>query len=104
MGLSCGTLEFGGNLEAALIRKINEEVGLVITIERILHALTFKTKPKRQAVIITYLCRSDKDDVILSNEHVEYKLATKDQLKELLLPEIINDFEKNNIFSIKELL
>ncbi len=99
-----GKIEFGEDLETALIREINEEVGLSITVEKLLYATTFKTNPTRQVVIITYLCRSDEDTVILSDEHVEYKWATKDQLKEFLIPEILSDFEKNNIFSIKELL
>lgn len=99
-----GKLEFGEDLETALVRETKEEVGLAITVEKLLYATAVKTKPNKQAVIIVYLCRSDEDTIILSHEHVEYKWATKTQLKKLLLPEIIKDFEKNNIFSLEELL
>ena len=99
-----GKLEFGEDLETALVREIKEEVGLAITVERLLYATTFKTNPARQVIIITYLFSSDEDTIILSDEHVDYKWATKEQLREFLLRDIINDFEKNNIFSIGELL
>lgn len=96
-----GKIEFGEDLETALLREIEEEVGLSVKIERILYATTFKTDPTRQIVILTYLCSSKSKDVILSNEHSNYKWATKDQLRLLLSQEIISDFEKNNVFSLK---
>ncbi|MEH7380201.1 NUDIX domain-containing protein [Bacillus sp. JJ1533] len=96
-----GKIEFGENLETALLREIKEEVGLSVTVEKILYATTFKTAPTRQVVILTYQCNSTSKDVVLSNEHSNYKWATKDQLRLLLSQEIINDFEKNNVFSIE---
>nr|WP_249869030.1 NUDIX domain-containing protein [Oceanobacillus saliphilus] len=98
-----GKIEFGEDLEAALLREIKEEIGLSVTIEKILYATTFKTDPARQVVLLTYLCRSNSKEVILSKEHSNYKWATKDQLRLLLTPEIIRDFEKNNVFSLEVL-
>ena len=98
-----GKIEFGEDLETALIREIKEEVGLTVTVEKILYATTFKTAPTRQIVILTYLCRSKNTNVVLSKEHSEYQWATKNRLKSLLTPEIVNDFEQNNIFSLEEL-
>lgn len=98
-----GKLEFGEDIESALSREIKEEVGLDVSIEKILYATTFKTDPTRQIVILTYLCRSEKNDVVLSEEHEDYQWSTKDQLKQLLPPNIINDFEKNNVFSLIKL-
>jgi 8-oxo-dGTP diphosphatase len=97
-----GELEFGEDLEAALIREIKEEVGLNATVEKILFATTFNTDPTRQVVILTYLCKSKHKEVVLSKEHINYRWSTKDQLKLLIPPEIISDFEKYNIFSIEE--
>ena len=99
-----GKIEFGEELETALIREIKEEVGLNIIVQKLLYAATFKTDPTRQVVILTYLCKSEATDVTLSMEHLEYLWATKDQLKQLLHPGILADFEKNNVFSIQELL
>lgn len=96
-----GKIEFGEDLETALLREIKEEVGLSVTVERILYATTFKTDPTRQVVILTYLCSSKSKDAVLSNEHSNYKWATKAQLRLLLSQEIISDFEKNNVFSLK---
>ncbi|MDI7742345.1 NUDIX domain-containing protein [Lysinibacillus fusiformis] len=95
-----GQIEFGEDLETALLREIQEEVGLSVTIGQLLYATTFKTKPTRQVVIITYLCESSNQDVILSSEHSAYKWAGKEELKRLLPQNIINDFEKNNVFSL----
>jgi 8-oxo-dGTP diphosphatase len=99
-----GKVEFGEDLETALVREIKEEVGLDVTVEKILYATTFKTDPTRQVVILIYLCRSNNRDVILSKEHIDYRWSTKEQLRLLLTPEIISDFEKNNVFSLEELL
>ncbi|MDP4086068.1 MAG: NUDIX domain-containing protein [Bacillota bacterium] len=98
-----GKMEFGEDLETALEREILEEVGLKVSIQRILYATTFKTDPTRQIIILSYLCKALTTDVILSDEHIDYQWATKEQLKTLLPPEILLDFEKNYVFSLKEL-
>ena len=98
-----GKVEFGEDLETALVREIMEEVGLDVTVEKILYAITFKTDPTRQVVILTYLCRSNNRDVVLSKEHIDYRWSTKEQLRLLLTPETISDFERNNVFSLEEL-
>lgn len=99
-----GKIDFGEELETALMREIKEEVGLDVTVDRILYATTFKTDPTRQVVILTYLCRSQNREVVLSKEHSDYLWSTKDQLRSLLTPEIISDFEINHVFLIEELL
>lgn len=96
-----GKIEFGEDLETALLREVQEEVGLSVTVEKILYATTFKTEPTRQVVILTYLCSSNSKEAILSKEHSHYKWATKDQLRLLLPQEIISDFEKHNVFSLE---
>lgn len=95
-----GKIEFGENLESALVREIEEEVGIDVAVEKILFATSFNTDPTRQVVILTYLCRPNHIKVALSEEHVDYKWATKEQLKALLTPDILQDFERHQVFSL----
>lgn len=98
-----GKIEFGEDLETALIREIEEETGITVTVEKILYATTLKTSPIRQVVIITYLCRTENTNIVLSKEHSEYLWAKRGELKLLLAPEIIKDFERNDVFNLKKL-
>jgi 8-oxo-dGTP diphosphatase len=98
-----GKLNFGEDLESALKREIKEETGIEVNIHKLLYATTFNTDPSRQVVIITYLSTSESDKVVLSEEHIAYKWATKEELKRLLDKGILNDFERNGIFLLEEI-
>ncbi|WP_108669108.1 NUDIX hydrolase [Peribacillus acanthi] len=98
-----GKMDFGEQLESALVREIREETSLYVTVEKLLYVSTFTTNPCRQVVIISYLCRSKHKDVVLSFEHCDYKWASKSELSELLPPGILQDFKKNHVFSLDEL-
>ena len=95
-----GKIEFGEELEDALKREVREEVGLGITVDRLLYAITFKTDQTRQVVILTYKCITDNDKVELSEEHSQYKWATEEEFRELIFPPIIRDMEKYNAFPL----
>jgi 8-oxo-dGTP diphosphatase len=95
-----GKIEFGEELEIALMREIREETGLDVRVERILYATTFKTSPTRQIVLLTYLCTTDGKEISISTEHMDYLWATEEQLKARLPQEILNDFERNDVFSL----
>jgi 8-oxo-dGTP diphosphatase len=97
-----GKIQFGEDLDKSLVREIKEEVGIDIVVNKILYATTIK-EPSRQLIILTYLCKSEDNHVVLSKEHSDYKWSTKDQLKELLPLNILKDFEKHNVFSSIEL-
>jgi 8-oxo-dGTP diphosphatase len=100
--LAGGKIHFGEDLEAALLREIQEEVGLDVTAERILYATTFQTHATRQVVILTYLCKSAHHEVVLSEEHIDYCWSTKERVRELLPPSILHDFERNKVFLLEE--
>jgi len=98
-----GKIEFGEDLETALMREIMEETGLDVRVERILYATTFKTSPTRQIVLLTYLCTTDGKEISISTEHMDYLWATEEQLKARLPQEILADFERNDVFSLIKL-
>lgn len=93
-----GKIEFGEGLEEALMREAKEEVGLNIKVDKLLYATTFKMSPVKQCIVLTYLCRSEKTEVVLSKEHTNYLWATKEELREKLMRNIIEDFDRNNVF------
>lgn len=99
-----GNLEFGEDLDSALIREIKEEAGIHASIDRLLFATTFFTDPGRQIVLLSYLCRTDEPRVTLSHEHDEYRWATKSELVQYLPEAIISDFTKHGVFAILELI
>lgn len=97
-----GKLEFGEDIEGSLIREVKEEAGIDISIEKLLYATTFTTDPTRQVVVLKYLCSSQTDSVILSDEHKDFRWVSKDEAKQLLSEGILHDFEKHGTFSINE--
>ncbi|WNS46364.1 NUDIX domain-containing protein [Paenibacillus sp. MMS20-IR301] len=101
-----GKIEFGESLETALQREIQEETGLEVTAERILYAVTLLTAPGRQVVIITYLCRplQQQLEVLLSEEHTDYRWCTISELYTLLPAQITADFTRHGIFKLEGLL
>ncbi|MCD7034151.1 NUDIX domain-containing protein [Metabacillus sp. GX 13764] len=97
-----GKIEFGESLEDALVREVTEEAGLEAAAEKLVYATSFLTDPARQVVILTYLCRSETNQVLLSAEHTEYQWVPLDQVNKFLPPGILADFEKNNVAALLE--
>lgn len=96
-----GKLEFGEELEEALIREMKEEVGLDVTVEKLLYTSTFFTHPTRQVILLTYLCKCNDAAVVkISFEHSEYRWANGEELRNLLPQNIIDDFDKNEVFKM----
>ncbi|AZB41501.1 NUDIX domain-containing protein [Bacillus sp. FJAT-42376] len=97
-----GKIDFGEELEAALVREIREETGITVQVENILYASSFQTDPSRQVVLLTYLCRTQEQDVTLSPEHAHYLWASKEQAKRKMPAAILEDFEKHGVFELRE--
>lgn len=94
-----GKIEFGETLEEAIKREVMEETSLEISVGELLYAVTFKTNPDRQVVILTYACELvGNADVTLSNEHLSFKWAYRASLEELLEKTILCDLDKNHVF------
>jgi len=98
-----GKPEFGEKLELSLMREVEEETGLHIKVEKLLYATTFKTDPARQVVILTYLCKAEKEQVYLSEEHSDYTWAGKSELENLLPDPILRDFKINGVLKLSEI-
>ncbi|RIW35117.1 NUDIX domain-containing protein [Bacillus salacetis] len=98
-----GKIDFGEDLEAALYREIKEETNLESAVERILFAVSFKTDPNRQVVLLTYLCRTKSASVSLSEEHMDYHWVEAEQLRAFLPDEIIAEMEAHKVFLLDEL-
>ncbi|MEK4627443.1 MAG: NUDIX domain-containing protein [Solibacillus sp.] len=95
-----GELEFGESLETALKREFHEEVNLSITVQKQLYSTTFFTKKDRQIVLLTYLCESQNDNILLSNDHDQFLWATKEELLKLLPDSIISDYKQYGVLDL----
>ncbi|MDL2324732.1 NUDIX domain-containing protein [Ruminococcaceae bacterium OttesenSCG-928-A16] len=93
-----GKLEFGETLQQALLREIREETGLVATIDKLLYAVTLRTGPARQIVVINYLTHAAAGKVQLSGEHQAYHWATQQEMLDMLDPDIVKNLNQFNVF------
>ena len=94
-----GKIEFGEKLEEALHREIREEVSLAVTVDGLLYASMFFPKPTRQVVILTYACTAEPGQVVLSDEHVDFKWATRAEAEALLEGNILDDIARHDVFA-----
>ena len=92
-----GVLKFGEDLLDGLSREVKEEVGLTVRINKLLYAISRLVSPQRQIVGLTYLCYADTDMVVLSDEHINYLWATREQLEELLTKLMLDDLSFNSV-------
>ncbi|MCA9925722.1 MAG: NUDIX domain-containing protein [Anaerolineales bacterium] len=71
-----GKVELGESLEQAVYREVEEETGLQIRIEKLIHA---RTIPDTNLLMLYYHCRPLKDDPVVTvneREATEFKWAT----------------------------
>ena len=97
-----GVMDFGETFEQALVREFKEEAGLSVEVNRLLYAITLLTRPTRQVVLLTFLCSTDDETVVLSDEHEAYLWASREQLQNLLPEPIRKDFESYGVFNLLE--
>ena len=80
--------------EDACLREAKEETGLDVKITRTGKILEVIDNDKRWVVAV-YLCETDKTDVKLCHENVDYKWVTLDEMKDYeFVPGIREDLEK----------
>ncbi|WP_348772913.1 NUDIX domain-containing protein [Exiguobacterium sp. 17-1] len=84
--------------EDSLIREIEEETGLTVTVDRIAYASSLMTHPDRQVILLVYFCTATTRTVELSDEHDAYLWADESTLRQQIAPNILADFERYQIF------
>ena len=95
-GLPCGKIDFGEDLEKAVIRELYEETGLKGEIKKIIGTSKFvgeKNGIQIHNVQINFLITLNDDNVILNDESENYKWIDTGNYKS----SIIDDFNKNVI-------
>ncbi len=94
-----GNIECGEKPEEAIKREIREETGITdITVKNI--AYVSLVNGDEPYLIIAYICESQTETVILSNEHRAFKWADKEACKVMLPKAIIDDFDNNGILEL----
>lgn len=92
-----GKIEFHETMEEALNREVYEETSIKIKIIKLLYVTSFFTSEDRKIVLITYLCKAENDNVILSSEHNEYGWFSYDEIFDYLPNDIKEDIIKYKV-------
>ena len=99
-----GKVEFGEDLHTALHREIKEETGLEnIRIEKLLYAMTAVIAPEKQIIGLLYLCHANSDAVKISDEHLDFIWANREQLISLLNKNMLNELIENSVLDSLEI-
>ena len=94
-----GKRENNENIVTALKREVKEETGLTINEYKIVYVSPiFENHPVLKPFLnIGYLCFVDNSDVIISNEHIDYKWVSVEELPNYLDKDIYNDLKVNGM-------
>ena len=98
-----GKRENNEDIVDALKREVQEETGLIINEYKIVYVSPiFENHPVLKPFLnIGYLCLVDESNVTISNEHLDYKWVSVEELSSYLDKDIYNDLLNNGM--IKEL-
>jgi 8-oxo-dGTP pyrophosphatase MutT (NUDIX family) len=91
-GFIDGVLEFGEDPKKAILRNVTEQTGLSVVIDRILYTWSFMTGEVFN-IGISFLCRTTMAEVLLSEELLESKWVTKEELENFVDRKILDDLE-----------
>lgn len=89
-----GGIDFGESPEKALFRHVAEQVGMTVTVDRILYTWSFTTGDVFN-VGISYLCIATMDNVVLSEELLEHQWITREEFDSYIDKRILDDIERN---------
>ncbi len=90
-----GKRENNEDIVDALKREVQEETGLIINEYKLVYVSPiFENHP---FLNIGYLCFVDNNDVVISDEHIDYKWVSLDYLEKCLDEDIYNDLNTNGM-------
>lgn len=95
-----GGVRFEEDFMEALTREIKEEVGMSVHIDKLLYASTKLVNPMKKVVLLVYISYASNRNVVLSDEHQNYKWVDKKELMELIDTSMRNDIINNSILDI----
>lgn len=75
-----GKVDFGEELEEALVRELKEEIGISVDIGELLYTSTLTLSDSVHILKLTYLCATKRYDVKLSYEHSSYLWIRKKEV------------------------
>jgi len=83
-----GRLEVDEDPEKCLIREIYEELRLNCMVNCIIDSWVYEVFQGKYVFIVTYLCKcNDTSNVIISEEHLEYRWVQIEDLDDVIIPE-----------------
>lgn len=92
-----GRLEFNESTHDALVREIEEEVGLSVDVGDPISTWNFVRNKHTQIVGLTFLCRASNDRVILSEEHNDYAWIKYEEIDDYdIFPAVLQEMKKWN--------
>lgn len=91
-GFIDGAIEFGEEPDKAVLRIISEQTGLSATIDKILYTWSFMTGDVFN-IGISYFCRVPFDEVILSEELVDSRWISKEEMDSYLEQKVLQDIK-----------
>jgi mutator protein MutT len=83
-----GRLEKYEEPEECVIREIQEELGINCNVENIIDSWVYEVFEGKSVFIVTYLCKcTDTTNILISEEHIEYKWFRIEEIKSATMPE-----------------
>lgn len=90
-----GQVNFEEAPDKAVTRNVNEKTGINVYIGKILYTWSFMMGDV-QTIGLSYLCETTEDEIVLSEDLIEYKWVTKEEINQYITnPRILEDINRS---------